>query len=563
MALLGSGRPVRPPLVLAVDLSNPVVDEPATNPLARLRTARRPRLRELTETLVRAGDDARVRALVVRVDRPAETWAHAEEVREAVAAFRRSGKRAVAHAQSFGETGDATLAYYVATAFGEIHLQPTGEVGLTGLAAEVPFVADLLDKLDVEAEVAKRHEYKTAADRLTERQFSQAHRETVDRIVSSYHEQLVAGIAAGRDVDEERAAALVDGGPLRGPEAFDAGLVDRLAYRDETVADVKASVDGSRARLISLSAYRSARPSGLWPRRRTTVAVVHGQGPVHVGRSRRSVLRTTMGADTVVTGFQQALRDRRVRAILFRVDSPGGSAVASDAIWRAVVRAREAGKPVVVTMGSLAGSGGYWVSVGADRVVAAPGTLTGSIGVVSGKLVTRRLRQRLGITTDEVHRGSFALMRSHNHPFTEEHWDRLNAHLDHIYDEFVDKVASERGLPRERVDELARGRVWTGADAATHGLVDDCGGYETALAAARELVGLTPRAPLRLRELPRQSLPEKLGLRQPEPEDTRALVTAARRGLQAVGLLDTGPAAMPGWTSSFPRSERRVAGRQR
>lgn len=555
MALLGSGRSVRPPLVLAVDLSSPVVDETASNPLARLRTARRPRLRELTETLVRAGDDDRVRALIVRVDRPAETWAHAEELREAIAAFRRSGKRTVAHAQSFGEAGDATLAYYVATALDEVHLQPTGEVGLTGLAAEVPFVADLLDKLDVEVEVARRHEYKTAADRLTERRFSDTHRETVDRIVTSYHEQLVAAVAAGRGVDEGRAASLVDSGPRRGPDAFDAGLVDRLAYRDETVADVKASVDGSRARLVSLSAYRGGRPSGLRPRRRATVAVVHGHGPVHVGRSRRSLLRTTMGADTVVTGFQQALRDRRVRAILFRVDSPGGSAVASDAIWRAVVRAREAGKPVVVTMGSLAGSGGYWVSMGADRIVAAPGTLTGSIGVVSGKLVTRRLRQRLGITTDEVHRGSFALMGSPNQPFTEEHWERLNAHLDQIYDAFVDKVASERGLPRERVDELARGRVWTGADAATRGLVDDCGGYQTALAAARELAGIHPRAPLRLRDLPRQSLPEKLGLRRPEPEDTRALAAAARTGLQAAGLLDTGSATMPGWTSSVPRSE--------
>lgn len=555
MALLRSARPGRPPLVLAVDLSTPVADETASNPLARLRTARRPPLRNLTETLVRAGDDDRVRALLVRTDRPAETWAHAEEVREAIAAFRRSGKRTVAHAQSFGEAGDATLAYYVATAFDEVHLQPTGEVGLTGLAAEVPFMADLLDKLDVEAEVAKRHEYKTAADRLTERQFSEAHRETVERIVASYHEQLVGAIAAGRDVDEERAAALVDGGPRRGPDALDAGLVDRLAYRDETVADVKASVDGSRARLISLSAYRRGRPGRLRPRRRTTVAVVHGHGPVHVGRSRRSLLRTTMGSDTVVTGFQQALRDRRVRAILFRVDSPGGSAVASDAIWRAVVRAREAGTPVVASMGSLAGSGGYWVSMGADRVVASPGTLTGSIGVVSGKLVTRRLRQRLGITTDEVHRGSFALMRSPNQPFTAEHWERLNAQLDDIYDEFVDRVASERGLPRERVDELARGRVWTGADAATHGLIDDCGGYETALAAARELAGLAPDAPLRLRELPRQSLPEKLGLRQPEPEDARAVTTAVRKGLQAAGLLDAGPAAMPGWTSSFPRSE--------
>lgn len=561
MALSGFRRAVRPPLVLAVDLSTPVADQPTDNPLARLRAARRPQLRELIEALADAGEDDRVRGLLVRVDHPAESWAHAEEVREGVAAFRRGGKRAVAHAQSFGEAGDATLAYYVATAFDEIHLQPSGQVGMTGLAAEVPFVADLLDKLDVETEVATRHEYKTAANHLTEHGFTEAHRETVDRVVASRHEQLVAAVAAGRGVDEERAAALVDGGPQRGAEALDAGLVDRLAYRDETVADVKASVEAG-ARLVSPGAYRSARAKRLRPRRRATVALVHGHGPVHVGRSRRSVLRTTMGADTVVTGFQQAIRDRRVRAVVFRVDSPGGSAVASDAIWRAVVRAREAGKPVVVTMGAVAGSGGYWISVGADRIVAAPGTLTGSIGVVSGKLVTRRLRQRLGITTDEVHRGAFALMRSSNQPFTEQHWQRLNAHLDGIYGEFVDKVATDRGLPSERVDELARGRVWTGADAAAHGLVDDCGGYQTALTAARRLAGLGPAAPVRLRTLPRQPLPVRLGLRRPEPEDARALVTAARDALQAAGLLDTGAARMPGWTSSST-SERRAAGGRR
>lgn len=541
-------RPLRPPIVLAVDLSQPVADEPAGSPLARLITVRRPSLRELVDTLTHAADDAQVRALLVRVEHPVRTWAHAEELRDVVAAFSRSGKRTFAHAQSLGEAGDATLAYYIATAFDEVHLQPSGDLGLAGLAAVAPFVADLLDKAGIVPQFGHRHDYKTAAHTLTERGFTDAHREAVDRIVASHHEQLVAAIAAGRGVSVQRAAELVDQGPKGGAEALADGLVDRLAYRDETVGAVKDAA-GSGARLVTLSGYRAGRRGpALRPRRRTTVALIHGQGPIRVGRSRRSLLGASMGSDSVVTGFQQAIRDRRVKAILFRVDSPGGSAAASDAICRAVVRAREAGKPVVVSMGPVAGSGGYWVSMAADCIVAAPGTLTGSIGVVSGKLVTKGLGERLGITTDEVHRGRYALMHSSSQAFTADHRERMEAFLDRIYDEFVDRVAEARAMDRATVHEHARGRVWTGADAAARGLVDELGGYRQALASVRKLAGLEVGAPLRLRALPRQSALQRLGVRQVDPEDLRALA-AAGDGLRAVGLRDDGITDMPGWTS--------------
>lgn len=532
-------------LVLAVDLSRPVVEGATGSPLSRVGGVRRPKLRQLVDTIADAADDRRVRALLVRVDRPAESWAHAEELRAAVARFRESGKPAIAHAQSFGEVGDGTLAYYVATAFSEIHLQPSGDVGLLGSASEVPFVADLLDKLDVLAEVDHRHEYKSAADLLTQREFTPAHREAVDRIVASHHEQLVAAIAAGRHVSEARAAELVDAGPLLASEALDRGLVDRLSYRDQTSAHVKESV-GPDARLVTDKGYRTQRLQ-WWPGRRTTVALVHGQGAIQVGRSRRSPLGTVMGSDSVVMGFSQALRDRRVRAILFRVDSPGGSAVASDAVWRAVVRAKEAGKPVVVSMGPVAGSGGYWVSMAADRIVAQPGTLTGSIGVVTAKLVTGRLRERLGITSDEAHRGANALMYSSNQRFTDEQWERTEAFLDQVYGEFVDKVADGRGLDREVADGVARGRVWTGADAAERGLVDELGGYREALAAIRELLELAPGARVRLRALPRRSLAERLGLRTADIEETLSVGGSLKAGLRRAGLSPEGVVSMPAW----------------
>lgn len=552
MRLPGRGRPLRPPLVLAVDGSRPVADEPAS-PLARLLTARRPQLRELIDTLERAATDPRVGALVARVDQPAASWAHAEELRSAVAAFRAGGKPAIAHAQTFGEGGDGTLAYYVACAFDEIHLQPSGDVGLTGLAVEVPFAADAMAKLGVDPQMEGRHEYKTALNTLTEREFTEPHRETTDRIVASRHEQLVAALVDGRGVGPRQAAALIDRGPRLAEEARADGLVDRLAYRDEAVAEAKR-VAGEGARLVTPPGYRRARPRRRWQRLRqrpTTVALIHGRGTIHTGRSRQSPRGATMGADTVVTAFQQAIRDRRVAAVLFRVDSRGGSAVASDAVWRAVVRAREAGKPVVVSMGSVAGSGGYWVALPADRILAAPGTLTGSIGVVAGKLVTRGLRQRLGLTVDEAHRGSFALMYSPHRRFTDTQWERLGAFLDHAYDDFVDRVVAARGLPRGRVDELARGRVWTGADAYRHGLIDELGGYREAQRAVRRQLELADDAPLRLRLLPRQSLAERLGLRQVDPDDVRALTAAAGTALEAAGLRDRGAARMPEWTASL------------
>ena len=543
-------RPLRPPQILVVDLPRPVTDGPPVGVLGRLMSARQPQLRQLVETIAEAADTAQVRALLVRIGRPAESWAHAQELRDAVALFRSRGKRAIVHAQSFTLSSNDTLSYYFATAFDEIHLQPMGDVGLIGLASEVPFLAELLEKLDVTAEVDHRHEYKSAANLLTEREFTDAHREAVDRIVASHYEQLVEAIATARGVTRDRAMELIDLGLTLGRDAIDLGLVDKVAYRDETVAEVEQTV-GEHARLVSDRAFRAQGwRRRLRPRRRTGVALVHGSGSILEGQSRRSLMGPVMGSDTVVSGFSQAIRDRRVRAILFRVDSPGGSAVASDAVWRAVVRAREAGKPVVVSMGSVAGSGGYWVSMGADRIVAQPGTLTGSIGVVFAKFVTSALRERFGITTDEVHRGQHALMFSPNHHFSDEQWQQIKAYLDGVYDEFVGRAADSRGMTRDQTHERARGRVWTGADAAERGLVDELGGYREAFVALRGLLGLDGEAPLRVRTLPRRALPERLGLRGPDPEEIRSITKAVATAARATNTTPDGVASMPSWVRS-------------
>jgi protease IV len=555
MRVPGLDRPLRRPRVLALDLSRPVADTPERDPLSRMLAARRPGLRDILEVLEQAARDPHIHAVLARVDAPARSWAHAQELRRAIETFRGSGKRAIAHAQSFSEAGDAAFAYHVATAFDEIHLQPTGEVGVTGVALVQPFVAGVLDKLDVTAQLDHRYEYKAAKNVFTERKFTNAHRENVQQLAASRYRQLIDAVVAGRRLGRERVAELIDRAPLSADDALAEGLVDQLAYRDETVASVQEGV-GDDSRLVTFDRYRPRARRRRWRPARPTVALIHGHGTILVGRDRRSVAGPVMGADSVVTAFQQAVRDDQVRAIVFRVDSPGGSVVASDAIWRAVTHARGAGTPVVVSMGAVAGSGGYWVSAGADRIVASAGTLTGSIGVVYGKFVTRGLRDRLGISTDEVHRGANALMMSNDQPFSDEQWDHVGASLDRIYGQFLDRVSAGRGLTRDQVHDVARGRVWTGTDAAERGLVDELGGYREAFVAAARLAGLAPDTRVKVRVLPRRSLAQRLGLRAPDVDEARGLLGPLAASVGAL-TRGAGPEArMPEWADSTPRNGR-------
>ncbi|HEX6469859.1 MAG TPA: signal peptide peptidase SppA [Streptosporangiaceae bacterium] len=544
------------PLILELDLSDGVIDGVPTDPVAAILARRKTHLRDVLGGLRRGAGDPRVRALIVRVN-GGIGLAIAQELRDAVRAFRDAGKLTVAWTESFGETGRGTVPYYLATAFERIYLQPTGHLGVTGVALEEPFFRGALDKLGIAPRFGKRHEYKTAANSFVERHYTPEHEEMSRRLVTSVGGQIVAGVAAGRGLDEDRVRELIDRGPLLSTEARDAGLVDRLGYRDEVYADVRADVcaaAGQEPLLRYVSRYnRSHSLAERIPRpRQDVVALVHGQGPIRLGRSGRTPMPgqgSAMGSDTVGAAFRAAVKDERVKAIVFRVNSPGGSAVASDAIWREVVLARKAGKPVIVSMGNVAASGGYYVAMAADTIVAQPGTITGSIGVVVGKPIVSELLDRLGIGMGSVEDGAHARMYSTTRDFTDSEWARVNASLDQIYDDFTAKVAEGRGLSRERVDELARGRVWTGADARERGLVDELGGLDLAIELARKKAGLAADAPVR----PYPHISPIDRLRPAESSDDRS---AARARLDAwgpltgaaarLGLPLTGPLQLPG-----------------
>jgi len=546
------------PLILELDLTDGIAEGPVTDPLSAIMSRRKLRLSDVLEGLKRARQDDRVRALVVKVGGGRIGLARMQEIREAVSAFRESGKLTVAWSESFGEFTHGNVPYYLATAFDRIYLQPSGTLGLTGVAIEQLFLHDALAKAGIAFQAAKRYEYKSAADNLTERAFTPAAREAAERLAASVAEQITTAIAERRGKTADEARALLDRGPFLADDALAEGLVDALGYRDEVYADVRKEA-GPDAILQYVARYKrthalTERARKLPNPRERFVAVIYASGPIRQGRSGRSPLGgSSVGSDTVASALRAATSDDRVRAVLLRVNSPGGSAVASDTIWREVVRTRAAGKPVVVSMSDLAASGGYYISMAADVIVAEPGTITGSIGVITGKPVLEEALGRIGVTTDSVSVGSGAAMFAPTHPFSEEEWQRLNTWLDAIYRDFTEKAASGRRMTVEQVHEVARGRVWSGADAARNGLVDELGGMADAADIARRRAGLPAGAPLRA--FPRQSPLDQL--RPPESSESRPAAAGLDLGFAgtwgpawrlaaAAGLSPYGPLTLPG-----------------
>ncbi len=552
------------PIVLELDLTEGVIESRPADPVGAIMARHRLVLADVIDGLRRAREDSRVVALIARLGGKPIGLAAVQELRNAVTEFAAAGKTTVAWADSFGEFSAGNVQYYLATAFRKIWLQPSGDLGLTGLAVERVFMRGALDKLGAEFQVAKRHEFKSAAEQFTERGFSAPAREETARMVQSITDQLAQAIVDTRQLSRDKVAELIDAGPFLAPRGLAEGLVDELGYRDEVYASVRQQA-GPDAILLYLGRYLRGKllaerarqtvtnlPAGLQGGAEKSVALIHATGPIRRGRSQRGPFQGgSMGSDTIAAAIRSAVKDEQIRAILLRVDSPGGSYVASDTIWREVVRARAAGKPVVVSMGDVAASGGYFISMAADQIVAQPGTITGSIGVITGKPVLGEALGRAGVSSDMVVQGAHAAMFSQMRPFSQDEWALVDDWLDSIYDDFVGKVAQGRGMTKERVHDVARGRVWTGEDAAGNGLVDELGGMDKAAAIARRRGGLPDSAPLRV--YPRVSPLDRL--RPAESSESRGAAAAtlfadawgpAWQLAMRAGFSPYGPLALPG-----------------
>ena len=523
--------------MLELDLRVAPPETSSLDPLTIITGGGRPLvLRDAVSALHRAADDPRVAGLIARVELPAAAAGPVQELREAVAAF-----TAVKPSLAWAETYPGTLSYYLASAFGEVWMQPAGTVGLIGFATNALFLRNALDKAGIEAQFVARGEYKSAVNLFTQDRYTDAHREADTRLLESLRAQVWLAIADSRNIGQDALDGLADHAPLLRDIAVESGLIDRVGFRDEAYARIAELVgakgispesgdadgDDGPPRLY-LSRYARAtgpggpaRPSipGRGPK--STIAVVTVAGPIVSGRggSRLPFGSSNAGGDTIAAGLREAAHDDSVSAIVLRVDSPGGSVSASETIWREVKKARERGKPVVASMGAVAPSGGYYVSMGADAIVANPGTITGSIGVLTGKLVARDLKDRLGVGSDAVRTNANADAWSVNAPFTPEQHAQVEAEADLCYDDFVQRVAQGRHLSVEAVEAVARGRVWTGADALDHGLVDELGGLRAAVRRAKVLAGLDVDAKVRLVGYPGSSVWDFL---RPQPSSQPA-----------------------------------------
>jgi protease-4 len=475
--------------ILEANLEQPLLEQSPDTPTARFSLGERPTLRDVIDAIDRGAEDDRVVGMVATVGATPMPVSQIQEIRDAVARFRAHKKFAVAYSETFGEFGPGNGAYYLATAFDQIYLQPSGDVGLTGIIMESPFIKGTLAKLGVSFHGDHRYEYKNALNFYTETKYTEPHKEAMTGIMNSWFGQMKDAICQARGIAPDKFQAVVDAGPYLGAEAISAKLVDEVGYRDEIYDKVKVRA-GNGAQLLYLDKYldRAGRPHQHGKK----VALVFGVGAVTRGKSDYDPVQgeQTMGSETVAAAIRAAAQDADVKAILFRVDSPGGSYVASDTIWREVVNARKAGKPVVVSMGNLAGSGGYFVAMSADKIVAEPGTITASIGVLGGKMLTSGFWDKVGLSWDEVHDGSNATMFTGTHDYTPAEWARFEAWLDRVYVDFTGKVAAGRNLPKDKVLEIAKGRIWSGQDAKNLGLVDELGGYDKALMLVKKAIGV-------------------------------------------------------------------------
>lgn len=460
------------------------------NPLVEMALIERhpPTLRVLVESLERAARDPKLEGVLLRVGGLEAGWGRVRELRSAVERFRRSGKPIYAHVELAGNRE-----YYLASACSKIYALPTGLLDVTGLAAEVTFLRGTLDKLGVEADFVGVGRYKNAPNQFTETGFTEPHREQMESLVDSLFEEYVGAIADGRKLPPETVRQLVDAGPYDARRALEAGLVDELVYADELAQRLGGEDSVAPASYVE---------GGFALGGRTKVAVVYVLGDIVDGESGEGIGGGRFaGSRTVARALRQAREDGSIKAIVLRVDSPGGSGTAADAIWREVRLAAEA-KPLVVSMGDTAASGGYYVATGAGTIVAEPTTITGSIGVFGGKFSLRGLYDKLGVSRAVVRRGERADMFSEYRAWTPAERARVESLMVSFYEDFLERVARARGKTRDEVHAVAQGRVWTGAQAREQGLVDELGGLERALELVREKAGLAPDAALTLVALP-------------------------------------------------------------
>jgi protease-4 len=443
-----------------------------------------PTVRSVVDALRKASVDRRISSVIIRPTSNAALWGKVQEVRDAIIDFKRSKKPIIAYLEYGGDQS-----YYLASACDRVFLMPTASLDLTGMASYELFLRGALDKIGAFPDALHVGDYKTASNTFTEHSFTPAHREMAESLNTDLYEQLIAGLAEGRHRTPAEVRELVDHGPYLPEDAVRAGLIDDLAYEDEI--DDKVELGRGRTNTLRQHEYRSVGLGSLGLNRGPKIALIYAVGIISSGASNDSASGQVLGSDTMVEYLRKARADSSIRAIVLRIDSPGGSAVASDVIWREIMLTRER-KPVIASMSDVAASGGYYIAMPAHAIVAQPATLTGSIGVVLVRFVIDGTLDKLGINMETVKQGRYADLFSPVRPFTPDERKKVGELMQATYDAFVEKAAAGRNTTPERIDAIAQGRVWTGKQAKELGLVDELGGLDRALAIAKDRAKIAP-----------------------------------------------------------------------
>lgn len=536
--------------VLALRVSGPLPDYVAEDPLRKFFGGPEDSLSNLLLQIKKAKADKRITAIMLDIDMSGAGWAKSEEIRDAIADFRASGKPVYAYME-LGMNKE----YYIASACDKIYMPPPGELFINGLAADVMFFRGSLDKLGIYPDIYQIGAYKSVGDMFTKKEMTPEHREYVNSLLSDLFDRYAEGIGKGRGKSAAEMKTLIDNAPYDAKAAKEAGLIDGFMYRDEVDKELKKRLgykDTDDLHQVRGSDYREVDQESLGLNKGEKIAIIYATGDIGSGKSQNGASGSqSIGSDTLARALNDARDDKTIKAIVLRVDSPGGSGLASDIIWHAVGSAKEK-KPVVVSMGDVAASGGYYISAGASRIIAEPSTITGSIGVVAGKPVMRGLYDWLGVSNEYVMRGKNAGMFRETEKFSDDERKKFVGWIDATYQDFISKVAKGRKMEVPAVDKIGQGRVWTGAQGKGNGIVDEYGGLDRAVEVAKELAGIAKDKDVHRVVLPapRTLLQEWLNLgdddsetrESPELKQQRAVLAVlpedARRAFRYAALLD-------------------------
>jgi protease IV len=437
-------------------------------------------VRGYVELIRKAKADPRIAGILLRpggISSP--FWAKVQELREAIEDFKGSGKYVYAWLEYGGDRE-----YFLASVADKVYLLPSASLDLTGVASYEVFLRGTFDWIGTYPDFLHVGDYKTAINTYLEKTFTPAHREMSEALNRSQYDQLVDTVAGARSKAAAEIRTLIDQGPFQPAEALRVGLIDEVAYEDE-LDDLAPELRG--ADYIDAEDYAAVSWQASGVRRSSKIAVINAAGVINSGSSGFDPVNgPVVGADSLVGYIRRARADRSIRAIVLRVDSPGGSSTASDVIWRELSISRENNRPVIVSMSDLAASGGYYIALGGDAIVAQPGTLTGSIGVYTGKFVVSGTLDKLGANMEATSQGRHAQIYSPDRRFTTEERGKIQESMQLVYDQFIERTAAARHMTPEKVDEIAQGRVWTGAQAKELGLVDELGGLYKAIDLAKQ-----------------------------------------------------------------------------